>query len=211
MPTGGSSGASEPPSTTEPRISDRRRSRLTWRARYVAPWAAAGVIVIGSSALVMMHQPTVAAHPRAQTAFCGLVACAVLRSDAAISRAPTTVPSPIPSPSPRASTSAAAAAPAPDPTPSPTSCPKSHPRQAPTPTDPWSPSPDPTHTCSPPPPDWQPPGDNHSGHHGGGWRGDQSHGGCEDLSQIVMTRTRVLRHAEPQHGRLTPVAPGAGL
>jgi len=176
MPTGPSSSASEPPSATEPPLTGRRHSRLTRRAGYLAAWAAAGLIVIGgSSALVMIHKSAPAAHPRAQTAFCGLVACAVLRSDASLSRMPTTAPSSSPSPSPEASTrSAVAAAPAPAPAPEPTPTPRPkhrprhhpRPRPAPTPTpaDPWT-SPDPTHTWSPPPwppPSWPPPDQHHS-------------------------------------------------
>src|SRR5258708_39433049 len=158
MRRGPSRGWSEPPCATEPPFGGRRYSRLTWRARYMVPWAAAGLIIIGaSSAFVMVHQPAVA-HPRARTAFCGLVACTVLHSDASTSRVPTAVPSSSASPSSKASTRAAAAPP-PELAPSPTPRRGHHhrPRPWPTPTpeptetDPWPPSPDPTHTRPPPP------------------------------------------------------------
>jgi hypothetical protein len=151
MSTGPSSGASEPPSATEPPLSGRQFSRPPWRTRYLAPWAAAGLIVIsGSGAFVILHKPV--GQPRAPTAFCGLVTCAVLRSDAPASRAAAPPLSTNPSPS-----TATSAAPAPEPTPLPTPTPR--PRPTPEPTPNRTPSPHPTHTSSPKPPDWPP------GHH----------------------------------------------
>ncbi len=145
MSTGPSSGASEPPSATEPPLSGRQFPRPTWRTRYLAPWAAAGLIVIsGSGAFVILHKPV--GPSRAPTAFCGLVTCAVQRSDASASRAAT--PPPSTNPSTATATSAAAA---PEPTP------RTRPTPEPTPT--RAPSPHPTHTSSPKPPDWPP------GHH----------------------------------------------
>jgi len=159
MPTGPSTGADEPSRSTESPPSGQPYSRLTRRARYTAPWAAALIVVGSSGAFLAFHNPPAAAHPQAQTAptaptaLCGLLSCAVLRSDALSSS---------PSPSPRASTrTVTAVAPPPGPTPSPaprprpTPTPTPEPTPDPTPTGPW-PSPDPTHTW-PPPPSWPPP------------------------------------------------------
>jgi hypothetical protein len=179
MSTGPASGANEPPGATEPLLSGRPYSRRIWRARYVAPWAAAGLIVLGvAGAFVMLHQPV--RHPRAPTAFCGLVTCAALRSEASASRLPQPIrlPRSSPSPSPRASTptpvtTGPAPALAPSPSPAPTPRPRTHPRPrprpaptptsepAPTPTQTWTPSPDPTQSWTwppwPPPDHWPPP------------------------------------------------------
>ena len=162
MSTGWSpSGAGEPPRATES-PHRRRHSRPPWYARHVAPWAAAGLIIIGgSSAFVMMHRsPT--AHPRAQAAVCGLVTCAVASAAIAASRGPGVPSTPNDSPSPNASSRAPAAA-APEPTPSP--APSARPSPAPSPTPSATPSPRskhhgrprprPTPTDSSPPDDLQ--------------------------------------------------------
>jgi hypothetical protein len=147
------SGAGEPPRPTES-LHRRRHSRPPWYARHIAPWAAAGLIVIGgSSAFVIMHKSPVA-HPPAQAAICGLVTCAVASAAVSASRGPTVPSTPTGSPRPNASSRAPAAA-VPEPTPSPTPSPapspapsprsKHHrpprPRPTPTPTEPWSPWP----------------------------------------------------------------------
>ena len=185
MPAGQASGSSEPSGATEPPRGGRPYSRLTWRARVMAPWAAGLIVIGGSGAFLMLHNPPVSARPRAQAAVCGLVTCAMLRSNAAPSRTPTGSPGFSPSPSLRPPTTPAVAAaapppqpaappsprprprprptPTPDPTPTPTPDPTPTPTPTPdpTPTDPW-PSPDPTHTWPPPgwpppPPSWPPP------------------------------------------------------
>jgi hypothetical protein len=158
MSTGwSSSGANEPPRATES-LRRSRHSRPPWYARHVAPWAAAGLIVIGGlSAFVMMHRSP-AAHPRAQAAICGLVSCAVVSTAASPSRRPAVPSTPNSLPPPKASSRAPAPV-APEPTPSPAPSPapsprsKHHRRQRPlpTPTEPWRPSP----TDSSPPDDQQ--------------------------------------------------------
>lgn len=144
MPTGcSSSGASEAPCATKS-LHRSRHSSPPWYARHVAPWAAAGLIVIGgSSAFVMMHRSPVA-HPRAQAAVCGLVSCAVVSAAASTSRGPMVPSTPRGSPAPEPSSRAPAAAapePAPAPAPSPRSKHHRRPRPRPTPTEPWRPSP----------------------------------------------------------------------
>src|SRR5215470_10143514 len=112
MPTGPSGGADEPSRSTESPPSGQPYSQLTRRARYMAPWAAALIVIGSSGAFLAFHNPPAAAHnppaaaqPRARTALCGLLSCAVLRSDA---------PNSSPSPSPKASTrTVTAVAPAP--------------------------------------------------------------------------------------------------
>src|SRR5215469_18697801 len=156
MPTGLSSGADEPSSSTESPPSGRPHSRLPRRARYMVPWAAGLIVVGGSGAFLAFHNPPDAERPRAQTALCGLLSCAALRSAASASRAPADAPSSSPTPSPTSPTRAVTAvAPGPEPTPSPAPRPGPRPTPAPepTPTGPW-PWPDPTRTW--PPPSWPP-------------------------------------------------------
>jgi hypothetical protein len=93
----GSSSARKPPSAAsgaatngaaKRQVSGQRNALLNWRARSVAPWAAVGLVVIGGAAgyALAQHGPT--PQPQAQTAFCGLVSCAILHSDASAARAP---------------------------------------------------------------------------------------------------------------------------
>src|SRR6266700_2322630 len=140
MPTGPSSGGTEPPHSTAPLPRVPRHSLR--RVLYPAAWAAAGLIVIaGSGAFFVSHRP--GARPPGRTPFCGLVACAVLRSDAATSSLPTVSPGPAPPPSPSLAASPRAPAPAPRPAPGPSSAPPA------TVPDPAPPSPAPPR--SPPP------------------------------------------------------------
>ena len=169
MSTGASSSGTEPPPATAPlpRVPPRR-SRLRRRVLPVAACAAAGLIVLaGAGAFLMSHRA--GARPPARTSFCGLVACAVLHSDAETTSLPSVSPAPRPAPSPstvapsRAPAVAPAAAPAPQPAPGPPSAPAASPTSAPPPTAPaptWSPVPPWS-----PPPRRRPPAFDHHSHH----------------------------------------------
>jgi hypothetical protein len=135
MPTGPSSDAANP-------------SRHSWLAReggrgggwgHPMMWATAGLVLLGGSgAVVLLHEP--GGRPQAQTTYCGLVTCAVLRSTAATSSVPAgavhsaSPASPTPAPSPRLASPRAPAPPATTiPTPSPGAATVSTPTTAPWP------------------------------------------------------------------------------
>jgi hypothetical protein len=137
MSTGASSGGTEAPPATAPlpRVRPQRR-RLRRRVLPVAACAAAGLIVLaGAGVFLMSHRAD--ARPPARTSFCGLVACAVLHSDAETTSLPTVSPAPRPAPSPstvassRAPAVAPAVAPAPQPAPGPPSVPAASPTSRP--------------------------------------------------------------------------------
>jgi len=93
---------------TESAAGSRRDTRLSWRARSVAPWAALGLVVLGGAGgYALAHEP--APQPREPSAFCGLVSCAVLRSDASAAKVPAPHPQAAPAVSPQDAERAAAA------------------------------------------------------------------------------------------------------
>jgi len=185
MSTGSSSDSAEPPSEPEPPFT--AGSQHSWLAspkRHPVTWALAGVVLLaGGGAAMIQHQP--GARARAQSVYCGLVTCAVLRSVADSSSA-AAVPRPtlaLPSSEPpvhatahartsaptratapaRSVTLKPAAAPSPTPTAGPAPAPFPRPTPAPWPTRPTRP------TRWPWPPTWGWPGGGWPG--GGGWGG----------------------------------------
>jgi hypothetical protein len=105
MPTGSSDDSASPsPEANPPSGAGRRQS---WLAReggrgggwgHPVTWAAAGLVLLGGSGVaVLLHEP--GGRARAQTAYCGLVTCAVLRSTAATSSVPAGAAHPTPAPS----------------------------------------------------------------------------------------------------------------
>jgi len=137
MPTGSSNDSANPP--PEPGPPSRGSWRHVW---HPVTWATAALVLLGGSGVVvLLHEP--GGRARAQTAYCGLVTCAVLRSTAAASslpggaahpisplassRAPaptaTTSPTPKPAPSPRAAAAVPTPRPAPTPSPAPNPAP----------------------------------------------------------------------------------------
>lgn len=167
MPTGSLRDSAEPPQETEPPFGcSRRHSWLAKRTQHPLTWAAAGVVIAGATtAAVLLNQP--GGRARAQSVYCGLVTCAVLRSVAATSGFPAAAPDPAPS-SPLAASQGPAPAPSPVPSPRPTAerAAAPVPSRAPTPTTTATPGPTPTATPTPAPgpprwpfpPPWQPPG-----------------------------------------------------
>jgi hypothetical protein len=196
MSTGSSSDSAEQPSEPKPPFTSGRRQ--FWRAspgRHPVTWALAGVVLLTSGGVALIQQQP-GARARAQSVYCGLVTCAVLRSVADSSSAVALAPRPslaLPSsgaPSratapartsrpARTSTSTPAAARsgtpkpvapsnlAPAPSPKPTAAP------APAPA-PW-PTRSPRPTRWPWPPTWGWPGGGWGG--GGGWPGGGGWGG----------------------------------
>jgi hypothetical protein len=156
MTTGSSSGSAEPRQTTEPSLSGRQFSWLARCGRNPVAWAAAGLVVVGGTgAVLMVHEP--GGQISAQSAaYCGLVKCAILRSDATPTGQPDKRLRPEPTPSAQAP---AEAAPAPSPAPGravqpvsapqPTSVPQPTPQPSPVP--PPAPAPKPSPTWTPPP------------------------------------------------------------
>jgi len=152
MPTGSSNDSASPsPEPDPPSAGGRRHS---WLARaagrgggwgHPITWAAAGLVLLGGSGVaVLLHEP--GGRAQVQTAYCGLVTCAVLRSTAATSGVPAGAAHPTPAPSsPLASSRApartAATIPAPaaasspraqaGPNPAPAAAPRPAPRPAP--------------------------------------------------------------------------------
>jgi hypothetical protein len=176
MPTGSSSDSAEPPQEPDPPFGGSQRySWLARHGRHPVTWAAAGLVLVAAGGTaVLLHQP--GGRARAQTAYCGLVTCAVLRSVAATSRAPAEAPHASPAPS-SALASSRAPAPTPSPTPSPAPSPTAAAAPAPTPSPSPAvsptpaPSPTPVRTPGPPrwpsPPPWSPPWPwGPGGHHG---------------------------------------------
>ncbi len=195
MPEGSSSDSAEPPPGGEPSVSSRRDSRPISRGRYPAVWVAAGLVLLGASAgIVLIHESD--GRPPAPAAFCGLVECSVLHSAAAAAREPSGNPRPVPFPSsptapvptPAPEPTAAAPSPAPVLTPAPapavTPTPAASPEPARTPQPVRTPGPGPTWTPPAPrwpwpPPRWPlPPWPSAGGgwsHHSTWWQGQGSH------------------------------------
>lgn len=144
MPTGPSSGSAEPPQATEPSLSGRRFSRLTRHGRSPVAWAAAGLVLLGGAGAVVMANQSGGRIP-GQAVYCGLVKCAILRSEAATAGLPDKLPRPEPAPSAAAAAPVATPAPAPAPAPAARPAPKSRPAPAP------APAPQPTSTPEPEP------------------------------------------------------------
>jgi hypothetical protein len=94
MSTGSPNYSAEPPSEAEPPFTSERRQ--FWRAslgRHPVTWTLAGVVLLTSGGVALIqHQP--GARARAQSVYCGLVTCAVLRSVAESSSAVGAVPRP---------------------------------------------------------------------------------------------------------------------
>ena len=212
MSTGSTSDSAEPPSEPESSFAGGRRP--FWIAspgRHPVTWALAGVVLLTSGGVALIQQqPGVRA--RAQSVYCGLVTCAVLRSVAdssstvAVAPQPSlalpsskvpsraTVPAPArtrtPTPAPASSRPPKPVAPSkPTPARSPTPAP------SPTPTGAPAPTPAPTHNPRPPrwpsPPAWPTSWPWPGGWPGGGWPGGGGGG----------------RHAQPantSHGGYQP-------
>ena len=191
MSTGQSSDSAEPPSEPEaPFTGDRRSSWLASHGRHPVTWAVAGLVLVGSAGVALLQQqPGVRA--RAQSVYCGLVTCAVLRSVAETSTAatgaprpssaalpssaaPSHAPAPTPAPTPARSpapkpVATSEPAPAPAPAPKPTAPPKPAPAPAPKPWPTWTPG----APRWPWPPNWPPRGPWGGG---GGWHPRPGHG-----------------------------------
>jgi Cellulose binding domain len=133
---------------------------LTWGGRYVAATAAAVLALGGAGAAVAWHDVTAGkTHARTLSAYCGLVACAVLHADGTVTATPAeSAPTGgsrsggrqarlRTSPTPAASSAVPAAAPTVAPTtpaaPAPTAPPAPSPTPSPVPTPAPSPTPDP--------------------------------------------------------------------
>jgi hypothetical protein len=90
MPTGPSSDSASPsPESDSPLAGSRHHSWLARGGGWGHPitWATVGLVLLGGSgAAVLLHEPD--GRAQAQTAYCGLVTCAVLRSTAATSSVP---------------------------------------------------------------------------------------------------------------------------
>ena len=132
MPTGPSSGSAQPPQATEPSLSGRRFSRLTRHGRNPVAWAAAGLVLLGGAGAVVMANQSGGRIP-GQAVYCGLVKCAILRSEAATAGLPDKLPRPEPAPSAAAAAPVATPAPAPAAKPAPTSRPAPAPQPTSTP------------------------------------------------------------------------------
>jgi hypothetical protein len=137
MSTGQSSDSAGPPQESDPHFGGgRRHSWLAGTRWHPVTLVAAGLLLLGGSgAAVLLNEP--GGRAQAQTAYCGLVTCAVLRSTAASSRVPGALhPTPAPS-SPLASSRAPAPSattiPAPKPAPSSRAAFVSNPTAAPAP------------------------------------------------------------------------------
>jgi len=164
MSTGPSSNSAEPPSEPEPPFTGgRRHSWLTSLGRHPVTWAVAGVILLGSVGVALLQQQP-GGRARAQSVYCGLVKCAVLRSVADSSTA-AGVSRPAPAlPSAEAPSSAPTSTPAPPTTPTSTPAPvqpkpvavSKPPAPAPSPTATPAPSPKPPAAPTPKPPPWAP-------------------------------------------------------
>jgi hypothetical protein len=96
MSTGPSSDSAEQQPEPEPPFTGGRRQ--FWRAspgRHPVTWALAGVVLLTSGGVALIQQHP-AARARAQSVYCGLVTCAVLRSVADSSSAVAAIPRPSP-------------------------------------------------------------------------------------------------------------------
>jgi hypothetical protein len=188
MSTGSSSDSAELPSEPEPPFtSDRQHSWLASPGRHPVTWALAGVVLLTSGGVALIqHQPGARAH--AQSVYCGLVTCAVLRSVADPSSTVALAPRPslaLPSFEPasrrtapaRASKPARTSTPTHPPAPARSGTPEqvapSQPTAAPAPAQAPSPTRPPRPTRWPWPPTWGWPsgGWGGGGGGGGGWPG----------------------------------------
>jgi len=200
MPEGSSTDSAEPAGGGDPSSSGRGNTRPVTRRRYPALWAAAGLVLLGGSAgIVLLHDS--GGRPPTQTAFCGLVECSVLRS---ADSEPTGNPRPAPVPSSPLAPSRAApvpvsarrpapTTPAPTPVPAPVPAPATSPAPAASPEpgrtpEPVRTPPPPVLTWTPPPPrgpwpsrwprpPWAPVGGDwfHHSSWGQGWQGQRYH------------------------------------
>ena len=155
MSTGPSSDSTEPPQEADPPSGDsRRHSWLAGHGWQPVTWAAVGLVLLGGSGVVvLLHEP--GGRAQAQTAYCGLVTCAVLRSAAATSSVPAGAPHPAPAPSsPLASSRAPAPTATTIPTPSPAPSPRVAAGSTPTPAPSPRPTPTPAPTFGPAPSRW---------------------------------------------------------
>jgi len=209
MSTGSSSDSAEQPSEPEPPFtSGRQHSWLASPGRHPVTWALAGVVLLTSGGLALIqHEPGARAH--AQSAYCGLVTCAVLRSVADSSSSLALAPRPslvLPSFEPasrataparaskptRTSTLARTRAPARSGTPKPVAPSTSATAPAPRPTRPPRPA------RWPWPPTWGWPGGGWGG--GGGWPGGGGRGGWGGGGgRHVQSANTALRGYQPRH------------
>lgn len=157
MPTGPLSDSADPQGPGPPFRTSRRYSWLAKRGRHPVTWAMACLVLLGGAGMaIVLHQP--GRRPRAQTVYCGLVTCAVMRSVAATSGVPAGVPNP--SPAPSSPTPSSPPAPTPSHTPSralsprPAAAPALAPSLAPSPAPTVGPTPKPTPILTPGPPRW---------------------------------------------------------
>ena len=191
MSTGSTSDSAEPPSEPESSFAGGRRP--FWIAspgRHPVTWALAGVVLLTSGGVALIQQqPGVRA--RAQSVYCGLVTCAVLRSVADSSSTVAVAPQPsLALPSSKVPSRATVHAPTRTPTPAPASSrppkpvapskptPARSPAPAPSPTPTGAPAPTPAPTHNPRPPRWpSPPAWPTSWPWPGGWPGGGWPGG----------------------------------
>jgi hypothetical protein len=180
MSTGRSNDSAEPPSEPEaPFTGNQRPSWLARHGRHPVTWAVVGLVLLGCAGVALLQQQQPGARARAQTIYCGLVTCAVLRSVSETS----TAAAPTPHPSSAALPSSVAPAPTPAPTqarspsPKPVATSEPAPAPAPKPTPTPTPKPSPTRTPGPPrlpwPPTWPPHGPLGGG---GGWHSPPGYG-----------------------------------
>jgi hypothetical protein len=183
MPTGSSNESAKPSPEPDPPSGDGLWHSWLARGRgwgHPITWAAVGLVLLGGSgAAVLLHEP--GGRAQVQTAYCGLVTCAVLRSTAATSSVPAGAAHPTPAPStPLASSRAPGRTANTSPTPTATSSPEagsgfgSDPAPAPAPGP--APKPAPPHWPGPvwwPRPGWWGHGHGYPAAHWGfrGWPG----------------------------------------
>lgn len=159
MSTGSSSDSTQPPSEPEPPFSGgHQHPWLASPRRHPVTWALAGLVLLsGGGVALIQHQPD--ARARAQSAYCGLVTCAVLRSVADSSSAAVLAPRlSLALPSPGAASRAPVHTRAHPPTAARSRSPKpvalSTPTPAPSPKPAPAPTPAPSPTQTPRPPRW---------------------------------------------------------
>ena len=210
MSTGSTSDSAEPPSEPEPPFTGARRHFwLASPGRHPVTWALAGVVLLTSGGVALIqHQP--GARARAQSVYCGLVTCAVLRSVADSSSAAVAAPrlspalpsSGAPSRAPvRTRTSRPTRTSTPTPTPTPA---RSRPPKPVAPSKPCAPSPKPTAAPTPAPSPTPPPSPTRPtrwpwpptwGWPGGGWPGGGGGGGRHAQVASTWQRGYQPRHA----------------
>jgi hypothetical protein len=218
MSTGSTSDSAGPPSEPEsPFAGSRRHFWLASPGRHPVTWALAGVVLLTSGGVALIQQQP-GGRARAQSVYCGLVTCAVLRSVADSSSAVAAVPhlrlalpsSEAPSRATvpthtrkRPPTTAPARSLSPTPTapskPSPAHPAKSAPAPKPTATPAPTPAPTPTPTPTPRPPrwPWPPTWPWPGGPGGGGWGGWGGGGGRH--AQLAHTGQRGYQPRHAHH------------